>query len=114
MDLTSIITRIKESELIEFWSTNHLGSNPASPAGHKSIDGEVKQIPWKKCKNKSNSIYFTKTTGLYGPSKQHSRALAQVDLAIDMIRAWFSKLEAAKQERVIQEAVKEIDKFAQS
>jgi hypothetical protein len=48
------------------------------------------------------------------PSKQHSRALAQVDLAIDMIRAWFSKLEAAKQETMIQETVKEIVKFAQS
>ena len=48
------------------------------------------------------------------PSKQHSRALAQVDLAIDMIRAWFSKLEAAKQETMVQEAVKEIVKFAQS
>ena len=48
------------------------------------------------------------------PSKQHSRALAQVDLAIDMIRAWFSKLEAAKQETMVQEAVKEIVRFAQS
>ncbi len=48
------------------------------------------------------------------PSKQHSRALAQVDLAIDMIRAWFSKLEAAKQESMIQETVKEIVRFAQS
>ncbi len=37
-----------------------------------------------------------------------------VDLAIDMIRAWFSKLEAAKQETMIQETVKEIVKFAQS
>ena len=37
-----------------------------------------------------------------------------VDLAIDMIRAWFSKLEAEKQEKMIQETVKEIVKFAQS
>ena len=37
-----------------------------------------------------------------------------VDLAIDMIRAWFCKLEAAKQETMIQETIKEIVKFAQS
>ncbi len=47
-------------------------------------------------------------------SKQHSRALAQVDLAIDMIRAWFSKLETAKQETMSQEAAREIIKFSQS
>ena len=48
------------------------------------------------------------------PSKQHSRALAQVDLAIEMIRAWFSKVEAAKQVTVSQEAAREINEFAQS
>jgi len=48
------------------------------------------------------------------PTKQHSRALAQVDLAINMIRAWFSKLEAEKKEKMIQEAIEEITKFAQS
>ena len=48
------------------------------------------------------------------PSKQHSRALAQVDLAIDMIRAWFSKLEAEKQETMSHEAAREIINFAQS
>ena len=48
------------------------------------------------------------------PSKQHSRALAQVDLAIEMIHAWFSMLEEAGQEIMIQEAVEEIKKFSQS
>lgn len=48
------------------------------------------------------------------PSKKHSRALAQVDLAIDMIRAWFSKLEAEQQEIMIQEAIEQITKFAES
>ncbi len=48
------------------------------------------------------------------PSKQHSRALAQVDIAIDMIRAWIRKLEAAQQEILIQETAKEIIKFAES
>jgi hypothetical protein len=47
-------------------------------------------------------------------SKQHSRALAQVDLAIDMIHAWFNKLEAAQQETMCQEAAEEITKFAKS
>jgi hypothetical protein len=48
------------------------------------------------------------------PSKQHRRALAQVDLAIDMIRAWFSKLKAEQQETMIQEAIREIIEFAKS
>jgi len=48
------------------------------------------------------------------PSKQHRRALAQVELAIDMIRAWFRKLEIAKQETIIQQATREIVKLAQS
>jgi hypothetical protein len=48
------------------------------------------------------------------PSKQHSRALAQVDLAIDMIHAWLSKLKAKQQEKMIQEAIREIVKFAKS
>jgi hypothetical protein len=48
------------------------------------------------------------------PSKKHSRALAQVDLAIDMIHAWFYKLEAAQQETMCQEAAEEIVKFAES